>query len=94
MKQRSELGIILENLERLFRASTLKWCWMTHGPVPEDNSHFCQLSDKHRYDMRVLAWKLPQVELQYLEKPLQGIQKHYIDWVQEYHQLTGGKQCN
>lgn len=91
MKKRSDLAIILENLERLFLQANMRWCWMTHGPVPESTGHNCRLSDQNVYDVRVLAWMLPQLELQYMEHPMKGIQQEYSKYEQIYFNSIGGK---
>lgn len=87
MKRRSNLAIIIEQLERLVNQGGERWCILSHGPEPLENNQI-KLKDGNTYDEQVLAYMLPKVELQYTERTYSAIRTNYLQFKEEYSSLN------
>ena len=73
---RSHFSIIIEQLERLFDSAGLRFCLLSHGPVPHEDGTIT-LSDKNSYNMELLAWLMSNMEINYVSSPLELINQAY-----------------
>lgn len=83
MKRRSDLSVIIEQLQRLVNQGGGRWCILSHGPEPLTNYQI-KLKDGNVYDERVLAYMLPKVELQYTESAYTAIRMNYLEFKEEF----------
>lgn len=87
MKRRSNLAIVICELNRLHKQSGERFCILSHGPEPMEGNNW-KFRDNSIYDITILADILPKVELEYGERAYSSVAKRYKYWVDQYQSTT------